>query len=118
METKELIEKIVALLAKHKCQNIVVIDVKDKTDVAEAFVVCSARNPNLGRAAYDETTGKLEEEGIYASRADGLKDGRWIVIDYDRVIVHIFHTSMRDLYQFEKLWANEDGSNVTAVADE
>ena len=118
METEKLIEKIVALLAKHKCQNIVVIDVKDKTDVAEAFVVCSARNPNLGRAAYDETTGKLEEEGIYASRADGLKDGRWIVIDYDRVIVHIFHTSMRDLYQFEKLWANEDGSNVTAVADE
>ena len=118
METPLLIEKLVHLLQDHHCKNIVVIDVKDKTDVTEAFVVCSARNPNLARAAYDDTTGKLEEEGVFASRADGLKDGRWIVIDYDRVIVHIFHTNMRDLYQFEKLWSNSDGSNVTAVADE
>ena len=118
METKELIEKIVKLLSEHHCKSIVSIDVSDKTDVADAFVVCSARNPNLGKAAYDDMTGKLEEEGIFAKRADGVKDGRWIVVDYGNVIVHIFHTSMRDLYKFEALWTEEDGSNVTEYSEE
>ncbi len=118
MEPEELIKKLTHLLSEKHCTNIVVIDVKGKTDVADAFVVCSARNPSLGRAAYDEMTGKLEEEGIYSYRADGLKDGRWIAVDYGNVIVHIFHTAMRDLYQFEKLWAAEDGSNLRKVEEE
>ena len=76
----ELTEKIVKLLDENHCKNIVSIDVAGKTDVADTFVVCSARNPNAGRAAYDIVTGKLEDEGIFASRADGVKDGRWIAI--------------------------------------
>ena len=114
----ELTEKIVKLLDENHCKNIVSIDVAGKTDVADTFVVCSARNPNAGRAAYDIVTGKLEEEGIYASRADGVKDGRWIVVDYGSVIVHIFHTSMRDFYKFESIWAAEDESNVTKYFEE
>ena len=117
METRELIEKIVKELSDKKCKNIVVIDVSKKTDVTDAFIVCSASNPSLARAAYDDMTGKLETEGIYADRADGLKDSRWIVVDYDQVIVHIFHPSMRELFKFEKVWANEDESNVTVIEE-
>ena len=118
MDQSKLIEEIVRLLRDNHCKNIVSIDVAGRTDVTDAFVVCSARNPNAARAAYDEMTGKLEEQGVYAERADGLKDGRWIVIDYGSVIVHIFHTHMRDFYQFEALWTTEDGSNVTSYPEE
>lgn len=118
MEKDKLIEEIVRLLYKNHCKNVVSIDITRKSDIADAFVVCSARNPNAGRAAYDEMTNALEEQGIYAARADGLKDGRWIVIDYGAVIVHIFHTSVRNLYQFEALWSEEDRSNVKEYAEE
>jgi len=108
----------VHLLQENHCKNVVSIDVTGKTDVADTFIVCSARNQNAARAAYDETTGKLEEQGVFAARADGTKDGRWIVIDYSSVIVHIFHSQMRDLYKFEALWANADSSNVTEYLEE
>ena len=118
MDKDQLIKELVRLLQENHCKNVVSIDVTGKTDVADAFVVCSARNPNAARAAYDEVTGKLEAQGVYATRADGLKDGRWIVVDYNSVIVHIFHTHMRDLYQFEALWTTEDGANITEYSEE
>ena len=118
MGKEKLIEEIVRLLFKNHCKNVISIDVAEKSDIADAFVVCSARNPNAGRAAYDDMTGALEAQGVFSARADGLKDGRWIVVDYGNVIVHIFHTQMRDLYQFEALWANEDRSNVKEYTEE
>ena len=118
MEKEVLIEKITSVLADKKCKNILAIDVADKTDVTEAYIVCSAKNPPQAKAAYEEICAKLEPEGEYTFRVDGLRDGRWIVMDYGKVIVHIFHTSMRDLYQFEKLWSAEDGSNVTRYDEE
>ena len=118
MEKEVLIKKIAKILSDKKCKNILSIDVADKTDVTEAYVVCSAKNPSQAKAAYEELCAVLEKEDIYTAGVDGLREGRWIVMDYDKVIVHIFHTSMRDLYQFEKLWGNEDGSNITNFDEE
>lgn len=118
MEKEILIQKIAAILSDKKCKNILAIDVSEKTDVTEAYLICSARNPSQAKGAYEEICAKLEAEDIYTYRADGLKDGRWIVMDYGKVIVHIFHTSMRDLYQFERLWGEEDGSNITHFEEE
>ena len=118
MEKEQLIKTIAAVLAEKKCNNIISVDVSQKTDVTEAYVICSARNPSMAKAAYEEVCAKLEPEDEYTSGVDGLRDGRWIVMDYGKVIVHIFHTSMRDLYQFEKLWADESGANVTRFDEE
>ena len=118
MDTIELLQTIAKILSDKKCKEILWIDVTAKTDATEAFLLCSARNPSLAKAAYEEICAKLEPEGVYTNNVDGLKDGRWIVMDYGKVIVHIFHASMRDLYQFEKVWAAEDGSNVTRYEKE
>ncbi len=118
MEKELLIKKIVAVLSDKKCKSILSIDVADKTDVTEAYVVCSARNPSQAKAAYEELCAVLEKQDVYTAGVDGLREGRWIVMDYGKVIVHIFHTSLRDLYQFEKLWGDEDGANVTRYDEE
>lgn len=118
MEKDLLIKKITTILLDCKCKNVLSIDVSGKTDVTEAYVVCSAKNPPQAKAAYEELCAKLEAEDVYTLGVDGLREGRWIVMDYDKVIVHIFHTSQRDLYQFEKLWSDEDGKNVTVYDEE
>ena len=118
METEELLQRIAKILSDKKCKEIVWIDVTAKTDATEAFLLCSARNPSLAKAAYEEICAKLEPEDVYTRNVDGLKDGRWIVMDYGKVIVHIFNHSIRDLYQFEALWSNDDGSNVTRYEEE
>ena len=113
MEKELLIGKITKILLDKKCKNVLSIDVSSKTDVTEAYVICSAKNPPQAKATYEEICAILEAEGIYTLGVDGLREGRWIVMDYDNVIVHIFHSSQRDLYRFEELWSEPDGSNVT-----
>ena len=118
METQELLQRISKILSDKKCKDILWIDVSAKTDATEAFLVCSARNPSLAKASYEEICAKLEPEDVYTNNVDGLKDGRWIVMDYGRVIVHIFNYAIRDQYKFEALWSEADGSNVTRYAEE
>lgn len=52
----------------------------------------------------------MEENGVFARRKEGAETGRWIVIDYLNVVVHIFHHETREFYQLDKLWNN--GNNV------
>ena len=113
MDKVYLIGKITTILLDKKCRNVLSIDVTEKTDVTEAYIVCTAKNPPQAKAAYEEICAILEAEGIYTYGVDGLREGKWIVMDYGNVIVHIFHTNTRDQYRFEELWSEADGSNVT-----
>jgi len=118
METEVLLRKIAKILSDKKCRDILWIDVSAKTDATETFLICSARNPSLAKAAYEEICARLEPEGVYTDNVEGLKDGRWIVMDYGKVIVHIFNNAIRDQFLLEGLWSNEDGSNVTRYEEE
>ena len=115
MDSKELAKLIVETLADRHITNIITIDVTNKTAVTNYYVVGTARNATVAKTASEYLQDKLEGEnkdGIFASGKEGERDGRWIVLDYGLVIVHIFHTDLRDFYDFEKLWAEPDGSNV------
>ena len=58
---------------------------------------------------------KAEKCGLYAMRKEGTREGRWVVIDYASVIVHIFNKEMRGYYSLEKLW--ENGENIERIED-
>ena len=113
MTKEELISTITTVLIDKKCQNVLSIDVSAKTDVTEAYIVCSAKNPPQAKAAYEEVCAVMEAKGEYTYGVDGLREGRWIVMDFGKVIVHIFHTNIRDLYRFEELWGDVQGENIT-----
>lgn len=116
MTSKELAEKIVGYLAEKHITNLVIIDVGDKTSVTNYYVVGTARNTTVAKTASDYLEDKLEAdpqcEGLTVYRKDGQREGKWIVLDYGLVIVHLFHPDLRDFYDFEKLWAEPDDSNV------
>ena len=115
MDSKELAKLIAELLADKHITNVVTIDVSAKTAVTNYYVVGTARNATVAKTASEYVQDKLEGEdknGIFASAKEGEREGRWIVLDYGLVIVHIFHADLRDFYDFEKLWAEPDGSNV------
>ncbi|MGI6201318.1 MAG: ribosome silencing factor [Christensenellales bacterium] len=104
-----LTEKICKILDDKKAMNIQVIDVGHLTIVAEQFVIASARSTLQVRTLCDELEERLEAEGVAAIRKDGHQGGRWVVLDYGHVIVHIFHEQEREYYNLERLWM--DGSN-------
>lgn len=120
----ELAQKIVAILDDKKAQQIKLLKVADVTVLSEYFVLCNGTSTTQIKALAGEVEGKLkEEQGIMPLRTEGYQAGNWIVLDYGSVIVHVFHTEMRDFYQLERLWADAQDIDVKsflsgAAADE
>ena len=112
MDSKELAKLIVETLADRHITNIITIDVSNNTAGTNYYVVGTARNATVAKTACEGLEEVLEAEDIAASRKEGEREGRWIVLDYEYVIVHIFHADVRDFYAFEKLWVEPDGSNA------
>ena len=114
MDSKKIAELIISALTERKAYDIVKIDVKDKTSVADYFVVASARSGPQLKSLAEHVEAKLEQNGIFAVRKEGVQDARWVVVDYGDVIFHLFNDETRLFYHIERLWgegekiANDD----------
>ena len=86
--------------------NIVAIDIKDISILAEFFIIASANNPNQLRAIMDEVQKKLSEAGIKQRHVEGLQSLRWVLLDFGHIVVHLFLPEERENYRLEKLWAD------------
>ncbi len=103
----ELIEKIAATLYEKKAHNIVALDVRGLTVITDCMLIASGRSAIQVKTLADEVEERLGEIGVDPIRKEGQQEGRWVVLDYGTVLVHIFHTEERDFYQLDKLWENE-----------
>lgn len=110
IDSETFTKKICSVLKDHKAEDVLYINVKGKTDVADFFVVASGRSMTHTRSLIDHVEEEMDKEGFAPVRSEGVREGRWAVLDYGDVIVHIFNDETRTLYYLEKLWG--DGSNV------
>ena len=110
MEAKLFTEKICESLLKHKAEDVISIDVKGKTEVADYYVVASGRSMTHTRALIDHVEEDMDKLGVAPNRREGVREGRWAVLDYGDVIVHIFNDETRLFYHLERLWT--DGGNL------
>ena len=88
------------------------IHVGDRTVIADWFIICSGRAVPQIKALSDDLEEKAEQIGLDLRRKEGYDAGRWIVLDYADVLVHIFHPEERQYYNMERLWDTDE----TAVA--
>ena len=110
------VEIITKALASKKGEHILMIDISKLSVIADYFVICDATNTTLTKTLCDEVEDKMEElAGMRPLRKEGYREGRWIVLDYNDVIVHLFLQEEREFYNIEKLWI--DGENATEYTD-
>lgn len=95
-------------LDERKAVDITVLKVTDLTVIADYFVICTARSNKQVKALAEYVCEKLEDEGVKALRTDGVAEGKWAVIDFGSVIVHVFNDDTRVFYCLEKLWTSGD----------
>lgn len=107
MNSKEFTKKVCEVLKDHKAEDIVSICVKEKTDVADYYVIASGRSMTHTRALTEHVEEEMEKIGVDAIRKEGLREGRWAVLDYGDVIVHIFNDESRLIFHLEQLWGDE-----------
>jgi ribosome-associated protein len=83
---------------------IIAFDVSDQLAITDAFVIASGSNDRQVKAIVDEVEDKLREIGAKPVRREGERDGRWVLIDYGEIVVHIQHEEERQFYALERLW--------------
>lgn len=109
MTERALAQAIGTWLYNKKAQDIISLQVSHLTVIADYMVIASGRTPAQVKALADEVDEKMAEAGWILRRSEGAAEGRWIVMDYGTILVHIFHRDERAYYNLERLW--EDGSN-------
>lgn len=106
--SETLLERVLSSLGDDKAENVVTIDLRGKTEIADYMVVCSGRSSRQVSSISEKLTDRLKREFGLISRIEGKEAGDWALIDAGDVIVHVFRPEVREFYQLEKLWTDPD----------
>jgi ribosome-associated protein len=90
--------------AEKKARDIARIDIRERTTIADYFVICEGDTDRQVRAIADAIRDACEAQGIRPLHVSGYADGSWVVLDYSTVIVHVFLPGERAYYDLESLW--------------
>ena len=94
-----------ALAAADKlADNIIAYDVSEQLAITDAFLLCSASNDRQVRSIVDEIELRMKQAGATLIRREGEREGRWVLLDYLDVVIHVQHTEERVYYSLERIW--------------
>ena len=105
-----------SILDDAKAENLKVIDLKNKSSIADSFIVATCRSSRHADATADELIKKLKKTGIKCPNPEGRPKCDWVIVDTGTIIVHLFRKEIRDLYSLEKLWEVSFESSETKLA--
>jgi ribosome-associated protein len=100
----ELVRTAAQAASDKLAENIMAFDVSEQLVITDAFVLCSAPNDPQVRAIVDEVEEQLRGVGAKPVRREGERDGRWVLLDYAEIVVHVQHEEERSFYALERLW--------------
>lgn len=95
---------ILASLDEDKAEDLVTIDLRGKSSIADCMVVCSGRSSRQVASIAEKLADKLKQELGRSTKVEGKVAGDWVLIDAGDVIVHVFRPEVREFYQLEKMW--------------
>lgn len=114
--SKELAQAICLALSAKKAKDIATVYVREKSSLCDYFVIASGTSSTQVRAMGEYVEEQMEKQfSLSPVREEGMRDGRWSVLDYGDVIVHIMQDETRLFYHLERLWA--DGGNLEKYED-
>ena len=100
----ELARITVGAAANKKAREIVVLDVSDQLAITDCFVIASAPNERQVQAIVDEVEERLRLAGHKPIRREGAREGRWVLLDFVDIVVHVQHAEERGFYGLDRLW--------------
>lgn len=114
--SKELAQAICLALSAKKAKDIATVYVREKSSLCDYFVIASGTSSTQVRAMGEYVEEQMEKQfSLSPVREEGMRDGKWSVLDYGDVIVHIMQDETRLFYHLERLWA--DGGNLEKYED-
>ncbi len=91
-----------------KATDVVLLNLKPVTDVTDYFLIASGTSDTHVRSVAEHVIEELKKEGHAVNHVEGLAQGRWVLLDYVDFVVHVFHPTLRQFYQLERLWGDAE----------
>lgn len=106
IEMPPVLERATALAADRKAVDMTVLDLRGISNATDYFFIASGTSDMHVRSIAEHVIEELKAEGHRPSHVEGLRTGRWVLIDYIDFVVHVFHPAAREFYQLERLWGD------------
>jgi len=103
-----LAQRAAQICQDNKANDIVVLNLQPVTDMTDFFVVASGTSDTHVRSVAEKVIEELKKEGTSVHHVEGLQQGRWVLLDYVDFVVHLFHPTLRQFYQLERLWGDAE----------
>jgi len=85
-------------------EDVLLLDIRPVSTIADYFVICTGTSERQIRAIYEDVRARLKEAGMLPLHSEGAASSGWVLMDYGAVVVHIFLPQTRDYYSLEQLW--------------
>jgi len=118
---KERVLLCVNASLQKKAKDLVILNVKTLSSFTDYFIICSGTSDRQVQAITSSIQENLKKSGIIPLGVEGENLGKWVLMDYDDVVIHIFHEPIREFYEIERLWSDaprmDIGDDVTELSD-
>ena len=103
-----LAQRAAQIAIDNKAQDVVLLDLRGVTDMTDFFIIASGTSDTATRSIGQHVLEEMKKEGSPAHHIEGLEKGRWVLLDFVDFVVHVFHPTLRNFYQLERLWADAE----------
>ncbi len=114
-ELNSVICQIHKVIDEKMGDNIVILDLRGIASICDYFVITSAASYRQVKLIADEVQSELSEENIELLRKEGYNSGRWVLLDYGDVVVHVFHEKERNFYNIEGIWKDAGRIQIDTI---
>ena len=114
---EQVLDAVLASLDDDKAEEVVQIDLRGRSDVADYMVICSGRSSRQVSSISEKLADRLRQSFGIAAKMEGRETGDWVLIDGGDVIVHVFRPEVRDFYQLEKMWMPTGTHRIPAATE-
>jgi ribosome-associated protein len=100
------LQRAIELAIDRKGQDMMLLDLRGLSNSTDYFLLVNGTSDTHVRAVADHIIDELRKEGMRADHIEGLRTGRWVLIDFIDFVIHVFHPTAREFYQLERLWGD------------
>lgn len=111
----EIAQRAAMILLEHKANDVVLLSLEGVSDMTDFFLIASGTSDTHVRSVGERVMEDLKKSGAAAHHVEGLETGRWVLLDYVDFVVHVFHPTLRNFYQLERLWSDAEVVPLEAV---
>ena len=108
LSSAEAVQRAAQAALDLKANDVVILNLKGVTDMADFFVIASGTSDTHVRAIAQNVMEDLDKLGVPVHHEEGVTQGRWALLDYVDFVVHVFHPTLRHFYQLERLWSDAE----------